>query len=233
MPATVKHFSACADPHSPHRQLLADGVVVIEGAATRSLLDKHDFRSRRQSTTFATELLMNPVFMDLVKRVLTYTTIIYYDQGRTVSVSEPHVSQTSVLYAANDIKVQNEPVRVVAGSNHWTDERDSKEEETLVELMKGDALIWLGSTYYGRAANTTDQTSTLLSDISTPGYRRQEENHYLAVPWNVAEKHPIAVQRFMVYYVSRPYGGAVEHMEPLDYLKVKGDWAKYIPVDLI
>ncbi|KAL4799477.1 hypothetical protein BDV19DRAFT_376305 [Aspergillus venezuelensis] len=281
MPATVKNFSACADPHSLHQHLLADGVVLIEGAAPRSLLDgittettpklsqtqSTTFGLAAKSPTFATELLMNPVFMDLVKRVLTDTTIIYYEQERTVSVSEPQVSQTSVLaavagdkgwglrrqdechhvshpakresdlgilYAANDITVSNGAVRVVVGSNHWTDERDPREEEeTLVELRKGDALIWLGSTYYGRAPNTTGQTSILLSAIATPGYRRQEENQYLAVPWDVAEKYPTAVQRFLGYYVSRPYGGAVEHMEPLDYLKIKGDWSKYIPVDLI
>ena len=75
--------------------------------------------------------------------------------------------------------------------------------------------------------------SVLLAAVATPGYRRQEENQYLAIPWEVVEKYPTAVQRFLGYYVSRPYGGAVEHMEPLDYLKVKGDWTKYVPVDLI
>lgn len=91
----------------------------------------------------------------------------------------------------------------------------------------------MGSVYYGQASNKTDKTSVLLSAFSTPGYRRQEENQYLAVPWEVAEKYPTEVQRFLGYSVSRPYGGAVEHMEPLDFLKVKGDWSKYIPVDLI
>lgn len=73
----------------------------------------------------------------------------------------------------------------------------------------------------------------LLSAIATAGYRRQEENQYIAVPWQVVEKYPTAVQRFLGYYVSRPYGGSVEHMEPLDFMKVKGYWSKYIPVDLI
>jgi hypothetical protein len=48
-----------------------------------------------------------------------------------------------------------------------------------------------------------------------------------------SQDYPEAVQRFLGYYVSRPYGGAVEHMEPLDFLKAKGDWSKYVPVDLV
>ena len=72
-----------------------------------------------------------------------------------------------------------------------------------------------------------------MSAIATAGYRRQEENKYIAVPWEIVEKYPTAVQHFLGYSVSRPYGGSVKHMEPLDYLKVKGDWSKYIPVDLI
>jgi ectoine hydroxylase-related dioxygenase (phytanoyl-CoA dioxygenase family) len=106
---------------------------------------------------------------------------------------------------------------------------------TILPYLQSIRTSRLGSTYYGRAANSTsNETSILLSAIATPGYLRQEENQYLAVPWEgVADKYPTAVQRFLGYYVSRPYGGAVEHMEPLDYLKVKGDWSRYIPVDLI
>ncbi|KAL3455346.1 hypothetical protein BJX64DRAFT_297716 [Aspergillus heterothallicus] len=284
MPATIKRFCGVADTHIIHQHLKADGVVIIEGAATREILDQikeeiepldatknangTTFALAAKSPTFATELLMNPVYYELVKRVLTDTCIIYYEQERTVSISEPQVSVTSILsaapgapawglrrqdechhishpakresdlgilYAATDITRENGAVRTIIGSNNWTDLRDPKaEEEILVELRKGDALLWLGSTYYGRAANTTtDETSVLLSAIATPGYLRQEENQYLAVPWEVAEKYPTPIQRFLGYSVSRPYGGAVEHMEPLDYLKVKGDWSKYIPVDLI
>ncbi|KAL3496707.1 hypothetical protein BJX62DRAFT_232377 [Aspergillus germanicus] len=287
MPATVQRFSAAsADPDILHQHLLASGVVIIEGAATRSTIDEilaeladnqsqsqsqteaQTFALAAKSPTFATDLLMNPLYIDLVKRILTDTAIIYYEQERTVSISEPQVSATEVLtaapgaaawglrrrdechhithpakresdlgimYAATDVTKENGAVRVVVGSNWWVDERDPTAEEVLVELRKGDALVWLGSTYYGRAANSTsNETSILLSAIATPGYLRQEENQYLAVPWEgVAEKYPTAVQRFLGYYVSRPYGGAVEHMEPLDYLKVKGDWSKYIPVDLI
>ncbi|KAL2823634.1 hypothetical protein BJY01DRAFT_263302 [Aspergillus pseudoustus] len=289
MPATVERFPATADPHILHQHLLASGIVILEGAATRSTLDRiltetgaspqqpsqpgtttaTTFGLAARSATFATELLMHPVFTDLAQRMLTDTAIIYYERERTVSIAEPQVSVTQmlcaspgaaawglrrqdechhiahpakresdlgILYAGTDVTRENGAVRVVVGSNRWDDLRDPvPEEEVLVELRKGDAVLWLGSTYFGRAANTTtDETSILLGATVTPGYLRQEENQYLAVPWEgVAERYPTAVQRFLGYYVSRPYGGAVEHMEPLDFLKVKGDWSKYIPVDLI
>ncbi|KAM6529299.1 hypothetical protein FALCPG4_007440 [Fusarium falciforme] len=274
----VKHFSANASASDVFQHLKADGVVVIEGAATRGSIDATlteigqtsggvTFGLAAKSPTFARDLLMNPLYLDIADRVLTDTCIIYYEKERTVSTSTPQVSQTSIitaepgsapwglrrqdqchhiahpakreadvgiLYAATDMTTENGAIRVVVGSNHWTDDRDPlQEDETLVELRKGDAIICLGSVYYGQAPNRTDKTSVLLSAFSTPGYRRQEENQYLAVPWEVAEKYPTEVQRFLGYSVSRPYGGAVEHMEPLDFLKVKGDWTKYIPVDLI
>lgn len=186
MPA-VRHFSATADPHIIHQYVKADGVAVIEGAAMRNSINEsmeeldtvpagQAFALAAKSKTFATKLLMNPLFIDLTKRILTSTTIVYYEKERTVSISEPQVSQTSILsalpgsapwglrrqdechhishpakresdfgimFAANDITKDNGAVRVIIGSNNWTDQRDPKpEEETLVELRQGDALLW-------------------------------------------------------------------------------------------
>jgi hypothetical protein len=120
MPATVPRFSAAsADPHILHQHLLASGVVIIEGAATRSTIDDilaeiaenqsksqpqpqpeaQTFALAAKSPTFATQLLMNPLYMDLAKRIHTDTAIIYYEQDRTVSISEPQVSATEILTA--------------------------------------------------------------------------------------------------------------------------------------
>jgi ectoine hydroxylase-related dioxygenase (phytanoyl-CoA dioxygenase family) len=52
-------------------------------------------------------------------------------------------SDLVIMYASNDITTNNVAVRVDIGSNNWTDQRDpTEEEEFLVELRKGDALIW-------------------------------------------------------------------------------------------
>lgn len=183
----VKHFSASASASAVLQYLKADGVVIIEGAATRQGIDEalaeigetsggETFGLAAKSPTFAQGLLMNPLYLDLVDRVLTDTCIIYYEKERTVSTSTPQVSQTSIvtaqpnsepwglrrqdqchhishpakreadvgiLYAATDLTAENGAIRVVVGSNHWTDERDPlAADETLVELQKGDAIIW-------------------------------------------------------------------------------------------
>lgn len=187
MAPTVKHFPATADPHDVLQYITADGAVVIEGATTRESIDTvlgelgtvqggRTYGLAAKSPTFATQLLMNPLYIDLVKRILTYTSIIYYEQERTVSTSNPQVSHTCVLsaepgaapwglrrqdechhishpakreadfgivYAATDITKDNGAIRLVVGSNNWKDERDPAErDECLVELRKGDALLW-------------------------------------------------------------------------------------------
>lgn len=48
-----------------------------------------------------------------------------------------------IAVAATDITKQSGAIRVVLGSNMWKDSRDPVEaDETLIELKKGDALLW-------------------------------------------------------------------------------------------
>lgn len=111
MPNEVQRFSANADPHDILQYIKADGVVVIEGATTGRVVDAVleeagecqdglNFALAGRSATFATKLLMNPLFTDLAKRILTDTYVVYYEQERTVSTSLPQVSQTSIIRAA-------------------------------------------------------------------------------------------------------------------------------------
>ncbi|KAH6685857.1 hypothetical protein F5X68DRAFT_191634 [Plectosphaerella plurivora] len=276
--APIKRFSASAYPGDVFEALKGDGVAIVEAMAQSDIIDKAVSELGEiavgcvyglvgKSPTFAKKMLMNPLYMELTKRFLTDTCVIYYEKERTVSTAEPQVSMTTALaahpgssgwglrrqdechhtkhpakretdfgiaFAATDITKENGAIRVVVGSNRWNDIRDpTPEDETIIELRKGDALLCLGSVYYGVLPNKSTEPSLLLSAFSTPGWCRQEENQYLAVPLAASQDYPEAVQRFLGYYVSRPYGGAVEHMEPLDFLKAKGDWSKYVPVDLV
>ncbi|KAJ4113818.1 hypothetical protein NW765_011425 [Fusarium oxysporum] len=108
--STVKRFVASAQAHDVLQTLKADGIVVIEGAAKTATLDSalneigpladgQTFGLIGKSRTFATELLMNDLFIDLTKRLLTDTCTIYYSDERTVSTAEPQVSFTSALFS--------------------------------------------------------------------------------------------------------------------------------------
>ncbi|VUC32525.1 unnamed protein product [Clonostachys rosea] len=278
MPTTVKTFLASAEAHDVLQTLKADGVAIIKSAAQPGTIDAvlkeagalpegQAFGLAAKSPTFVKELMMNKLYHDLVKRILTDTCIIFYSDERTVSTAEPQLSLTATLtstpgsagwglrrqddchhtvhpakretdfgisFAATPINSSNGALRVVVGSNQWKDSRDPKEkEEIIVELAKGDAILHLGSVFLGQLPNTGTETSTLLTTFSTPGWCRQQENQYVAIPVDVVQTFSPEIQRFIGYYVSRPYGGAVEHMEPLDWLAAKGDWTKYIPVDLV
>lgn len=110
-PNKVKTLPASADPHEVLQYLEADGVVVIEGAASRDSIDAvleeigtlgegQTFALAARSSTFATKLLMHPLYIELVKRILTHTYVVYYEDVRTVSISDPQVSQTSTVTAS-------------------------------------------------------------------------------------------------------------------------------------
>lgn len=105
MPHQIQRFPANADPHDVLQYIKADGLVVIEGAATSQTLDavieevgEHGngptFALAGRSAIFATKMLMNPLFMDLARSILTDTYVVYYENERTVSTSLPQVSQT-------------------------------------------------------------------------------------------------------------------------------------------
>ncbi|KAM0338186.1 hypothetical protein ACHAPU_011414 [Fusarium lateritium] len=215
--STVKRFPPSAQTQEIFQILKADGVIVIEAAAKTAALDSaidkigsltegQNFGLLCKSRKFATELLMNDLFIGLTKHLLTAT------------------------YITNT----NGAMRAITGSNMWKDFRDpTGKDETLIELQQGDAILCLGSILYGQMPNFSNETNVLLNVFASPGWCRQEENQYLAVPHEYVEILLKDVQRFLRYYFSLPEGGAVEHMEPLDFLAAKGNWIKYIAVDLV
>ncbi|KAF5662012.1 phytanoyl dioxygenase [Fusarium circinatum] len=167
-------------------------------------------------------------------QILKADGIVVIESAAKAELLDASISELGSLTEGQNFGLHNGAIRAVIGSNMWKDSRDpTDKDETLIELNKGDAILSLGSVFYGQMPNISNEMSVLLNAFTTPGWCRQEENQYLAIPYEYVETLPKDVQRFLGYYVSLPYGGAVEHMEPLDFLAAKGDWTKYIPVDLV
>ncbi|KAI9729401.1 MAG: hypothetical protein M1834_006925 [Cirrosporium novae-zelandiae] len=140
-----------------------------------------------------------------------------------------------IMFAGTKSTREMGTTNIVPGSHKWDDERKPTMEETVpAEMEKGDALIWLGSTYHGAGQNTTtNEFRLLMAAFMTPGWCRQDENQFLAIPWETVKTYPVEVQKLLGYYVSRPYGGLVELTEPLDFLAANGDVTKIQFQDLI
>ncbi|KAF9887191.1 hypothetical protein FE257_010445 [Aspergillus nanangensis] len=157
------------------------------------------------------------------------------DQCHHTQHPAKYETDLGIMFAGTPSRKINGATNVVPGSHQWDDERKPKMEEACpAELEKGDALIWLGSTYHGAGNNaTTDQYRLLLAGFMTPGWCRQDENQYLAIPLDTIKSYPEEVQKLLGYQISRPYGGFVEQIEPIDFLKAEGDYTKWVPGDLI
>lgn len=116
--------------------------------------------------------------------------------------------QISAMWALDDFTAENGATRVVLGSH------DRRETETIAEedieqavMPKGSVLYYLGSTIHGGGENRSDAPRTGLITTYSLGWLRQEENHYLAVPREIADSYPEPVRRLMGYCAHGPHLG--------------------------
>jgi len=117
--------------------------------------------------------------------------------------------QMSAMVALDDFTVENGATRVVAGSHDMREIEDVKESDIVQAVMqKGSILYYLGSTIHAGGANNSDKTRTGLITTYSLGWLRQEENHYLSIPRDVADSYPEQVRRLMGYQAHCPTLGA-------------------------
>ena len=116
--------------------------------------------------------------------------------------------QISALWALTDFTEENGATRLVPGSHQMTEadlealiEGKSWDLSTVAQaaMKKGDLLVYLGRTYHGGGANTADKPRIGLVNTYALGWLRVEENHYLAVPRDVARSYSEPVQRLLGY----------------------------------
>lgn len=207
---------AAADPGMKH---LNPAIQFFYGDKTR-----HVNGLAAQSRTFATEVLIHPVFLGVCDRVLlpscaryqlnlghlidrgpgAQAQLLHRDEDVWVHVPRPHPElQVASMIALDDFRVDNGATRVVPGSHRWPRERKPEPREIADAVMPaGSAVIYLGSTIHGAGANSTSEEWRPGLHISyTLGWLRTEENNYLAVPPAVARTLPRAAQEVLGYAV--------------------------------
>lgn len=108
--------------------------------------------------------------------------------------------QIGVNWALDDFTLENGGTHVILGSHRWMEPRQPLAEDTVQAAMpKGSALIYMGSTWHGGGANRSNRPRMGLVNTYSLGWLRQEENHYLSIPRELADSYPEPIRRLMGY----------------------------------
>jgi ectoine hydroxylase-related dioxygenase (phytanoyl-CoA dioxygenase family) len=244
---TVDAINAEVDAHvdaaNPAMRHLNPAIQIFFGDRT-----KHVGGIAGKSRTFATEVMINPLFLGICDAILGPSCASYQlnlahliargpgaehqylhrDELVWNLVPKPHPElQLASIVALVDFDRSNGATRVVPGSHRWEPERHPEEDEIADAVMPaGSAVVYLGSTIHGGGANSTSDRWRRGVHISyTLGWLRTEENNYLAVPPGVARTLPRRCQEILGYAVhdalpmNGGYLGMVSLRDPLELLE--------------
>ena len=207
---------AAADPEMKY---LNAALQYFFGSRTR-----HVSGMAAQSRTFATHVLVHPIYLGVSDRVLlpscaryqlnlghliargpgSDAQMLHRDELVWSHVPRPHPElQVASMVALTDFRRETGATRVVSGSHRWPLERAAEPEEIAdAEMRAGSAVIYLGSTIHGGGANVTRDEWRLGLHVSyVLGWLRTEENNYLAVPPAIAATLPRPAQEVLGYAV--------------------------------
>jgi len=234
----VQPFVDAADPDMRH---LNPGVQVFH-AQTR-----HVSGLAGKSRTFATEVMVHPLLMDLCDTILgpscaryqlnlahllerlpgAKTQFWHQDQivWNLVPEPKPELQLASVI-ALVDFTADNGATRVFLGSHRWEPGRYPSDDEAVVaEMPAGSAIVYLGSTFHGGGAHSGTDPRRGVHLSYTLGWLRTEENNYLAVPPDVACQLPQQCQEVLGYAVHDAikrgggYLGMLDLRDPVELLQ--------------
>ncbi|ORY29769.1 hypothetical protein BCR39DRAFT_588145 [Naematelia encephala] len=136
-----------------------------------------------------------------------------------------YATQMGCLIAGSDSTEANGATRVVPGSHKWEWDRRPKPEESVPAAMKkGSALFWLGQTVHGSGQNHMEPGSPnsvrkLYGMFGVRDYLRQEENLFLASPWETVKDCSTYALTKLGYVKTASGVGMVDLGHPLRWFK--------------
>jgi putative sterol carrier protein len=118
--------------------------------------------------------------------------------------------QVSVMWALTDFTRENGATHVLPGSHCGPPRSATSNAEYTVQvtMAKGSLLLYLGSILHGGGANNTQLPRMGLINTYALGWLRQEENHYLAIPREIADSYPERIRQLMGYQSHGPILGS-------------------------
>jgi len=129
--------------------------------------------------------------------------------------------QCNTIWALSDFTAANGATRVIPGSHRLADRLTFTEPDSEPATMPaGSVLFYTGALYHGAGANRSNETRTGVNITYAVSWLRQEENQYLAVPFDVARTLPDDLLRLIGYARGAYALGYVDDMrDPLDVLR--------------
>jgi ectoine hydroxylase-related dioxygenase (phytanoyl-CoA dioxygenase family) len=238
--ADIDADMALADPAMPH---INPHIAWFFGDRT-----KHLSAVAAISPTFATEVLVHPIYLALCDLVLgpscaryhlnlaqvinrgggSDAQIFHRDEDVWIHMppERPELELASMI-ALVDFSEDNGATMVVPGSHRWEDRTRQPEPDEIAhaEMTAGSAVVYLGSTVHAGGANTTADVWRRGGHLSyCLGWLRTEENNYLGTPPSVAARYPREVQEILGYAVHDAiddlggYLGVVNMRDPVDLM---------------
>lgn len=124
--------------------------------------------------------------------------------------------QVSAMWALSEFTQANGATHLIPGSHRGPPHNVSHQPDATVQtpMAIGSVLLYLGSLLHGGGANQTDTARMGLINTYALGWLRQEENHYLAIPRDIADSYPQHIRALMGY---QPHGPLLGSYPTRDY----------------
>ena len=221
--------AAARDDLRPLLATTPSGRTSFEGAKTRRVYAL--FAKTRTLDGAATD----PLVLGVLDRVLGHyqlsaptgieigpgevAQVLHHDDG-IYPLPRPHPEVVlNTMWALDDFTEANGATRIVPGSHRWTDARPDGATPTVpAEMAAGSVLFYGGNLWHGGGANRTDRARLGVVLEYVASWLRPQENHYLAVPTDVARALPERLQELLGYNIHPPFMGYVDGRHPLRVL---------------
>jgi ectoine hydroxylase-related dioxygenase (phytanoyl-CoA dioxygenase family) len=132
-------------------------------------------------------------------------------------VPEPHPPLVvNTMWPLDEFTEQNGATRFIPGSHRWPQGRAPTVDDQVdtAVIAPGSVLFYLGSLWHGGGANQTAAPRLGVILEYAAGWLRQQENHCLAVPREVARELPERLQELLGYNIYPPFVGYVDGVHP-------------------
>jgi ectoine hydroxylase-related dioxygenase (phytanoyl-CoA dioxygenase family) len=139
-------------------------------------------------------------------------------------IPEPHPPLVvNTMWPLDEFTPENGATRFIPASHAWAPGRRPVADDPIevAVLSPGSAMFYLGSLWHGGGANQTASPRLGVILEYAAGWLRQQENHCLAVPREVARQLPERLQELLGYNIYPPFVGYVNGSHPRKVLAAR------------